>query len=304
MDSASLRKRASLDTQPVAYLFIAPAVLLFAIFVLVPLVASLLFSFTHFNILKPPVWAGFENFWTILTADPRFWKAFRNTAYYALVVVPVGITIALLLAVTLEELSRGKQLFKILYFIPTVTSVVAIAVMWKWLFAGEKYGLINYGLIRLGFQPVDWLLSPTWILPAIMIMSIWAGLGYNMVFFSAGLSTIPKTIYEAAKVDGAGWWQRFWHVTLPMLRPTLVFVVVMSVINSFQVFDQAYIMTGGTGEGVGGVLDGGLTLVSYLYEQGFQKFRMGYASAIAYVMFGCVMGLTLVNIRMLRSSQK
>ncbi len=303
MDS-SVRKTSAHDRQLVAYLFIAPAVLLFVIFVFIPLFVSLFFSFTHFNILHPPVWAGFDNFWTLLTDDPRFWKAFRNTACYTAVVVPVGISIALLLAVALEELSRGKQLFKILYFIPTVTSVVAIAVMWKWLFAGEKYGLINYGLIRLGCAPVEWLFSPTWILPAIMIMSIWAGLGYNLVFFSAGLSTIPKTIYEAAKVDGADWWQRFWHVTLPMLRPTLVFVVVMSVINSFQVFDQAYIMTGGTSEGVGGVLDGGLTLVSYLYEQGFQKFRMGYASAIAYLMFGCVLGLTLVNIRMLRASQK
>ena len=302
--ASNARRRSPHDRQLVAYLFIAPAVLLFAVFVFVPLFASLFFSFTKFDVLHAPVVVGFENFWTLLTADPRFWKAFRNTICYALVVVPVGISIALLLAVTLEELSRGKQLFKVLYFIPSVTSVVAIAVMWKWLFAGEKYGLINYALIRLGFQPVDWLLSPTWILPAIMIMSIWAGLGYNLVFFSAGLSTIPKTIYEAAKVDGAGWWARFWHVTLPMLRPTLVFVVVMSVINSFQVFDQAYIMTGGTSEGVGGVLDGGLTLVSYLYEQGFQKFRMGYASAIAYLMFGCVLGLTLINIRMLRASQK
>jgi len=134
-----------------------------------------------------------------------------------------------------------------------------------------------------------------------MIMSIWQGLGYNIVFFSAGLSAIPQTLYEAARVDGAGWWSRFFHITLPMLRPTLIFVVVMSVINSFQVFDQAYIMTGGTGEGVGGVLDGGLTLVSYLYEQGFQRFQMGYSSAIAYLMFGCVFGLTLLNLRRLRA---
>jgi len=289
------------DMQRIGYVFIAPAVLLFTIFVFVPLFASLFFSFTQFNILRPPVWVGFDNFRTILTHDPRFWKAFRNTVCYTLVVVPVGISIALLLAVALEELSRGKQLFKILYFIPTVTSVVAIAVMWKWLFAGEKYGLINYLLIQMGLAPVDWLLSPTWILPAIMIMSIWAGLGYNVVLFSAGLSTIPQVLYEAAKVDGAGWWTRFWHVTLPMLKPTLAFVVAMSVISSFQVFDQVYIMTSGTGESVGGVLDSALTLVAYLYDQGFQRFQMGYASAIAYLIFGCVLGLTLVNIRLLRA---
>ena len=292
-----------LEWQPIGYLFIAPAVVLFIVFVFIPIFASLFFSFTHFDVLHPPRWVGLQNFITIITADPRFWKAFRNTVLYVIGVVPTGISLALLLAVALEELTRGKQLFKILYFVPTVTSVVAVAVIWKWLFAGEKFGLINYALMQFGVQPIDWLLDPKWILPAIMIMSIWAGLGYNVVFFSAGLSTIPSTLYEAAKVDGAGWWQRLWHITLPALRPTLIFVVVMSVANSFQVFDQAYIITGGTGEGVGGVLDGGLTLVSYLYEQGFQRFRMGYASAIAYIMFGCVFGLTLFNIRALRANK-
>ena len=291
------------EQQPIAYLFIAPAVIVFAIFVIVPIIASFLLSFARYDILHPPTFVGLDNFVNLVTQDPRFWKAFRNTVLYTLGVVPTGITLSLLLAVALEELPRGKQFFKVLYFIPTVTSVVAIAVIWKWLFAGEKYGLINYGLIRLGLHPIDWLLSPTWLLPAIMIMSIWAGLGYNMLFFSAGLSTIPQTLYEAAKVDGASWWQRFWHVTLPMLRPTLLLVVVMSVINSFQVFDQAYIITAGTSEGVGGVLDGGLTLVSYLYEQGFQRFQMGYASATAYLMFGCVVGLTVINFRMIRTKQ-
>jgi multiple sugar transport system permease protein len=294
-------RRPSLEWNPVAYLFIAPALILFLIFIFIPLFASLYLSFTEYNVLTAPRWVGLQNFATILFHDPRFWKAFQNTVLYVIGVVPLGIGVALVLAALLEELIRGKQLFKILYFIPTVTSVVAIAAVWKWLFAGEKYGLINYVLIQLGLQPVDWLLSPRWILPAIMIMSIWAGLGYNMVFFSAGISTIPSTLYEAAKVDGANWWMRFWHVTVPMLRHTLVFVVVMGVINSFQVFDQVYIMTGGTGEGIGGVLDSGLTLVSYLYDQGFVQFHMGYASAIAYLIFFCVFGLTLFNVKMLRT---
>ena len=289
------------EWQPVAYLFIAPVVLLFVIFVLIPIFMSLFLSFTRFNVLHPPQWVGLENFRTILLHDPRFWKAFRNTVLYVLGVVPIGISISLLLAVVLEELTRGKQVFRVLFFLPTVTSVVAISVVWKWLFAGEKFGLINYFLIQFGQQPIDWLLSPKWILPAIMIMSIWAGMGYNLVLFSAGLSTIPSTLYEAAKVDGAGWWTRLWRITLPMLRPTLVFVVVTSVIASFQVFDQVYIMTGGTGEGVGGVLDGALTLVAYLYDQGFEKFQMGYASAIGYLIFGCVLGLTLLNRRLLRA---
>ena len=203
------RKRGSKDWQPIAYLFIAPALILFVVFIFIPLFASLYLSFTEYNVLQPPKWVGLKNFGTLLGHDPRFWKALRNTIAYVVGVVPTGISIALILAAGLEELSRGKQLFKVLYFIPTVTSVVAIAAVWKWLFAGEKYGLINYALIRLGLEPIDWLLSPTWILPAIIIMSIWAGLGYNLVFFSAGISTIPSTLYEAAKVDGANWWQRF-----------------------------------------------------------------------------------------------
>ena len=290
-----------LEWQPIAYLFIAPAVILFAIFTFIPLFASLFLSFTEYNVVHAPHWVGLKNFLTLLFHDHRFWKAFRNTVLYVIGVVPTGITISLIMAAALEELTRGKQLFKILYFIPTVTSVVAISAVWKWLFAGEKFGLINYALIRLGFKPIDWLLSPTWVLPAIIIMSVWAGLGYNLVFFSAGISTIPQALYEAAKVDGANWWQRFWNVTVPMLRPTLIFVIVMAVISSFQVFDQVYVLTSGTGEGIGGVLDSGLTLVSYLYEQGFVQFRMGYASAIAYLIFGSVFGLTLINIRMLRA---
>lgn len=290
-----------LNWHPIGFLFIAPALVLFAIFVVIPIFASLYLSFTEYDVLHAPRWVGLANYANLLCHDPRFWKAFRNTVLYVFGVVPTGIFIALLLAVALEEVTKGKQVFKVLFFIPTVTSTVAISVVWKWLFAGEKYGLINYFLIRLGFQPIDWLLSPTWILPAIVIMSIWAGLGYNLVLFSAGLSTIPSTLYEAAKVDGAGWWQRFWHISLPMLRPTLVFVVVTSVIASFQVFEQVYIMTGGTGEGVGGVLDSALTLVAYLYDQGFQKFSMGTASAIGYLIFGLVLLLTLINKRLFRA---
>ena len=184
--------RRQLDWHPIAFLFIAPALILFVVFIFIPLFASLFLSFTRYDVLHPPQWVGLENFRRLLFHDPRFWKAFRNTVCYVVGVVPIGISTALVLAAALEELTRGKQLFKILYFIPTVTSVVAIAAVWKWLFAGEKFGLINYGLIRLGLTPVDWLLSPTWVMPAIMIMSIWAGLGYNLVFFSAGISTIPR----------------------------------------------------------------------------------------------------------------
>ena len=287
--------------QRCSYLFIAPAIILFFVFVFIPVIASLLLSFTKYNILSPPQWVGLDNYRQIFLNDPRFWKALRNTAVYVVGVVPVGIWLSLLLAVAIDQKIRFKNFYKTLFFMPVVTSVIAYSVIWRWLFAGEKYGLINHWLIKIGLSPVDWLMSPTWILPAIMIMAIWGGLGYNIFLLLVGLQTIPNTFYEAAEVDGATSWHKFWHITLPLLRPTLLFVVIMSVINSFQVFEQVYIMTAGTSEGVGGVLDSALTLVSYLYEKGFRRFEMGYASAIAYILFGVIFVVTLFNLKVVRS---
>ena len=292
----------ALNRQKVSWLFVAPAVGLFLVFVVVPIIVSFCWSFTAFDVIHPARFTGLANYVRILCHDPRFWKALVNTSLYVVGVVPSGIVIALLLAVAMEEPIRGKYLFRTLYFMPYATAVAAISVIWKWLFAGEKYGLINYGLIKLGLQPIDWLSSTTWTLPAIMIMSVWAGLGYNLILFSAGLQTIPQSLYEAAEIDGAGWCQKFWHVTLPLLRPMLTFVVIMSVITSYQVFDQVYIMTSGVGEGaIGGVLDSALTIVAYLYDMGFQRFQMGYASALAFLLFVSLLGLTLFNLRQLRS---
>ena len=287
--------------QRYSYLFIAPAVILFSIFVFIPVVSSLFLSFTRYNALTAPKWIGLDNYYQIFFKDPRFWKALGNTVVYVIGVVPIGISISLLLAVAIDQKIKFKNFYKAIFFMPVVTSVVAVSVIWKWLFAGEKYGLINYWLLKIGINPVDWLMSPTWTLPAIMIMSIWAGLGYNMILLLAGLQTIPQTLYEVAEIDGAGVWHKFWRITLPLLRPTLLFVVIMSVINSFQLFEQVYIMTSGTGEGVGGVLDCALSLVAYLYEKGFQRFEMGYASAIAYILFAIILSVTLVNMKAIRT---
>ncbi len=286
--------------QRYSYLFISPAIILFFVFVFIPVIASFFLSFTRYNVLNPPAWVGLDNYRQIFLNDPRFWKALRNTGVYVLGVVPLGIWLSLLLAVAIDQKIRFKNFYKTMFFMPVVTSVIAISVIWKWLFAGGKYGLVNYILIKLGLSPIDWVMSPTWTLPAIMIMSIWAGLGYNMILLLTGLQTIPNTFYEAAEVDGAGSWHKFWHVTLPLLRPTLLFVTIMSMINSFQVFEQVYIMTSGTGKGVGGVLDCALSLVAYLYERGFQRFEMGYASAIAYILFGIIFLVTLINLRLIR----
>jgi multiple sugar transport system permease protein len=292
-----------LNQQKGSYLFIAPTLILFTIFILIPVFASLFLSFTEYNVIQPPKWTGWNNYKTLIFSDGRFWKASRNTVIYVVGVVPPGVALSLLLAIAIDQKIRLKNFYKTMYFMPAVTSVVAISVIWKWLFAGEKYGLINHFLIKLGLNPVDWLMSPRWTMPAIMIMSIWAGLGYNMILFLAGLQTIPNVLYEAAEIDGAGAWDKFWRITLPLLKPTFVFVVIMSTIASFQVFEQVYIMTSGAGEGIGGVLDCALTIVPYLYHKGFQRLMMGYASAIAYVLFACIFGITLINLKAIKKAK-
>lgn len=283
-----------------SYIFIAPAILLFVIFVVGPLIASFYWSFTEYDALHAPKWVGLDNYKNIFFNDPRFWKSIRNTILYTVGVIPPGVVLSLLLAIAVDQHIRFKNFFRIIYFIPSVTSVIALSVIWKWLFAGGKYGLINYVLILMGLKPIDWLMSPTWTLPAIMIMSIWALIGYNMILFLAGLQTIPTTVYEAADIDGANIWGKFWHVTLPLLRPTMVFVVIMGFITSFQVFERIYIMTESE-FGIGGVLDSALTVVAYLYDMGFRKFQMGYASALGYIIFAVVFIITIINIKFVKT---
>jgi multiple sugar transport system permease protein len=276
------------------YLFLLPALLIITVFVFIPIIASLYLSFTEYNVLQPPKWVGLKNYTTLLFEDRLFWKAVKNTVVYVAVTVPIGVVMALLLAVAVDHIQWFKHLYRTVYFLPTITSIVAVSVIWRWLYAGGKYGLINFVLMKLGFQPVDWLTNPHTTLPAIIVMSIWGGLGYNFVIFLAGLQEIPRTVYEAALIDGASRRQNFWYITLPLLRPVMVFVIMMSLISSFQVFDQVYILTQGT-EYVGGVLHSALTIVTYLYERGFERFYMGYASAIAYLLFSVIFVLTLGN---------
>ena len=289
-----------LNEQKMSYVFVAPAVLLFLIFVLGPLIASFYWSFTEYDGIHAPRWIGLDNYKTIFLNDPRFWKSIRNTIFYTVGVIPSGVALSLLLAIAVDQQIKGKNFFRMIYFIPSVTSVIALSVIWKWLFAGEKYGLINYFLILIGLKPVDWLMSPTLTLPAIMIMSIWAGMGYNMILFLAGLQTIPTTVYEAADIDGANIWDKFWNITLPLLKPTMVFVVIMGFIVSFQVFESIYIMTESE-FGIGGVLDSALTVVAYLYDMGFRKFQMGYASALGYIVFLVVFTITIINIKFVKT---
>ena len=292
-----------LNEMKMSYLFISPAIGLFLVFIIVPIFFSFFLSFTKYNVFQAPQWIGLANYKQILLHDERFWKAMRNTIFYVVGVVPIGVSLALVLAIAVDQKIKVKNFFKTMFFLPTVTSIVAVSVIWKWMLAGEKYGLMNNFLMKFGIQPIDWLMSVKWTLPSIMVMDIWRGVGYNMVLFLAGLQTIPKVMYEAAEIDGAGTWDKFWNVTLPLLRPTMVFVGIMAFIVSFQMFDQVYIMTGGE-SGIGGVLDCALTSVPYLYDEGFAKFRMGYASALAYIVFACIMLVTLANIRFFKTKVK
>lgn len=289
-----------LNEQKWSYLFVAPVVVLFFVFVVGPLIASFYWSFTEFNGMQAPKWVGLDNYRNIFTNDPRFWKSIRNTIFYTVGVIPPGVALSLMLAIAVNQKIRFKNFFRVIYFIPSITSIIALSVIWKWLFAGEKYGLINYFLILIGLKPIDWLMSTVWTLPAIMIMSIWAGIGYNMMLFLAGLQTIPTTVYEAADIDGAGTWDKFRHITLPLLKPTMVFVVIMGFIVSFQVFERIYIMTESE-FGIGGVLDSALTVVAYMYDIGFRRFQMGYASALGYIVFVVIFLITIINVRFVKS---
>lgn len=286
-----------LKRQRWAYIFIAPSMLIFTVFLIVPVFVSLYWSFTEYNILQAPQFIGLKNYISILFHDARFWKALTNTLIYVAGTVPTGIIISLFLAIAIDQNIRFKNWFKTFFFIPSITSIVAIAVIWKWLYSAGKYGLFNHFLSLLGIPPVEWL-GVSWSLPSIIIMSVWSGLGYNMILFIAGLQGIPHVFYEAAEVDGASEWDKFKNITLPLLRPTMFFVAVMSIISSFQVFEQVYIMTYSSEGAVGGTLDCALTIVAYLYETGFQRFMMGYASALAYLIFICLFIITLVNIKL------
>jgi len=273
-----------------AFLFLLPTFIGLSL-VLGSVLGSLIISLTKWDILRPPEWIGLRNYIKAFTDDERFARAILNTAYYTVGVVPLGAMLSLVAAMLMNQGLKGQNLFRTVYFLPTVCSGTAIALLWGWLYNGQ-YGLINYLLTRVGLPKISWLGDSHFAMPAVIIMSIWRGLGYNMVLFLAGLQGIPDVYYEAATLDGAGRWRSFRHITLPLLSPTTFFVVLMSVIGSFQVFEATYIMTGG------GPYFSTETMVLLIFYQGFQWFRMGYASALAYVLFAIILFFTGVQMRL------
>ena len=288
--------RVARRTEVAGWLFVAPALLVIIVFFAIPALASLFLSLTDFDLYALADWrnirfVGLDNF-ARLARNPEFWIALRNTFYFVLVGGPLSVGVSLGAALLLgARATRFRGLFRTVYFTPVVTTLVAVAVVWRYLYH-PRYGLVDAVLVRLGLPAIDWLGDPRWAMPAIIILAVWKNFGYNMIIFLAGLQAIPAELYEAARMDGASAWQRFVSVTLPSLAPTLTFVSVVTMIGYFQLFAEPYVMTRG------GPLLSTESLVLMMYAEGFRWWRLGTAAAIAVVLFVIIMAATVVLLRL------
>lgn len=292
-----LRKgpRGARGFQPVAVLFLLPAVLILAVFLFIPIAASFIASMTNWNMYGVNDWSkivfvGLENY-SGLFGDPVFLAGLRNTLVFALIGVPVSVTLSLGMALALNaQLLRAKAFFRVAYFIPVITTMVAVAMIWRWLYNPE-FGLFNLALGWLGLPAQGWLSNRWLALPSLILMAVWKGFGYNTIIFVAALQSIPDSLYESISLDGANTRQEFWYITLPMLRGTAFFVMIMTTIGYLQFFAEPYIMTGG------GPLNSTMSVVLYMYQQGFKFYNLGYASAMAYILFGIIFAFTTLQFR-------
>jgi len=281
-----------------AWWFIAPALLVIAVFFVVPVLAALLISFTDFDLyaladLRNLRFVHVRNYVRLLET-PLFWQAFGNTLYFVVVGVPLSIGASLGAALLLSSpLARFRSFFRTALFAPVVTTLVAVAVIWRYLLS-TRYGMINYALGHLGIGPIDWLGDPHWAMPAIILFAVWKSFGYNMVILLAGLQSIPSDLYEAARVDGASALQRFAQVTLPMLAPILAVVSILTVAGYFQLFAEPYVMT------QGGPLQSTVSVLYFMYEEGFKWWNLGSASAVAFLLFLFIFAITLLQLRLSR----
>jgi putative chitobiose transport system permease protein len=279
------------------YLFLAPALVLLAIFVVYPIIAVIGYSFTDFDIVTPPVPVGLDNYERLLN-DPVFWLSIQHSFIY-LIVTPILIALSIGLAIVVNRAMRGIHLFRALYFVPAVSGSIAIGLAWTWLF--DRNGFINSVLLSWGLidTPIQWLANPSMVLPIAMLLTIWAGVGYYSVIFLAGLQNIPEELYDAARMDGCNDLQKHWHVSIPGLRPQITFVAVISSLAALKVFDEIYVLTGRTG----GILNSGTTIVFYLWKQAFELSNAGYASAIAMALLAITLVFSAVNVRLLERRQ-
>jgi multiple sugar transport system permease protein len=282
-----------------AWWFVAPALLVIGVFFFLPVFAALLMSLTDFDIyaladLRNLRFVGLSNYAQLLQT-PLFWQAFGNTLYFVVVGVPLSIGVSLGAALLLHSrLARFKPFFRTALFAPVVTTLVAVAVIWRYLF-NTRYGLLNYALGGVGIQPIDWLGDPHWAMPAIIVFAVWKNFGYNMIILLAGLQSIPEELYEAARIDGASVWRQFRYVTLPMLAPMLLMVSILTTAGYFQLFAEPYVMT------QGGPLQSTVSVLYLMYEEGFKWWNLGSASAVAFVLFLVIFGITALQLRYTRA---
>jgi len=282
----------------VAWWFVGPALAVIGVFFVLPVAAGLALSVTDFDIyaladLSNLRFVGWRNY-TRLLETPLFWQAFGNTAYFVVAGVPLSLAVSLGAALLLHSrLARWKGFYRTALFAPVVTTLVAVAVIWRYLF-NTRYGFLNYALGFAGIDPIDWLGDPHWAMPAIIVFAVWKSFGYNMVILLAGLQSIPEDLYDAARIDGASYFERFVHVTLPMLSPLFTLVTIITVAGYFQLFAEPYVMT------QGGPLQSTVSVLYFMYEEGFKWWSLGSASAVAFLLFAFILGITFVPMRMAR----
>jgi len=282
-----------------AYLFLAPAISAIFVFFFLPVLAAFIISFTDFDIYTLGDWStlrfvGLNNYVKLID-DPLFWQALQNTFYYVVAAAPLSIAISLSAALLLNsKLIKYKGIFRLGYFMPVVTTLVAVAIVWRFIYH-PKFGILNYILSFVGINPIDWLGDPAWAMPSIILMSVWKNFGYNMIIFIAGLQNIPEELYEAADIEGANGWQKIKSITLPMLAPTTLFVTLITTIGFFQIFAEPYVMT------QGGPLNKTLTIVQYMYQEGFRWWNMGYSASIAFVLFIIIFIGTMIQLKIQKS---
>ena len=281
------------DRTHIPLFFLAPAMIAIGVFFFIPVIAAFILSFTDFDIyslgnLHYARFVGLKNYLRLFD-DPVFWKALKNTLYFLVIGGPLSIAVSLAAALLLNsKLVRFKTFFRLAYFAPVVTTLVAVSVVWRFVYH-PRFGLLNYALSLIGIGNIDWLGDPNWAMPAIILMAVWKNFGYNMIIFIAGLQNIPGELYEAASIDGASWWQQFKAITIPMLAPTTLFISVITMIGYFQLFAEPYVMT------QGGPLNNTLSIVLYMYQQGFRWWNMGYSAALAFVLFAFILIGSLIQ---------
>lgn len=287
ISNSSKRKSRRISHQTlVAYAFLAPSLILFLIFRHGPAAFSFILSLFNWTMVDDPEFVGTQNF-THLAHDDIFWKALWNTVKYTLYAVPPDIVIAMILAVLINQQLRGMRIFRLAYFIPVVTSGALVAIVWRWLY--QPRGIFNGLLSQIGLEPQAWLTDPNLVLPSIAAMAVWKHVGFNMLILLAGLQSIPPELEEAARLDGAGRTRIFFNITLPLLRPVIVLVTILTTIGALQMFDAAFVMTGG------GPYYASTTLVYYIYTKAFDQYQMGYGATIAFVLFLIILAATLVQ---------